>query len=105
MTDLKVTAGFVRALAKIQTDAADEIKKATDMTRGVSVQVSSTHGSICSATSTAFESAQDERQMAGVSCQAASEDLAVKLDHAAAKYEAADATGKSGLDGQMHPGG
>jgi uncharacterized protein YukE len=104
MTDLKVTAEFVRALAKIQTDAADEIGNATDMVNGVSERVSTTHGWICSATSTALKSAQDERQRAGNSCQSGSKDLAVKLDHAAAKYDETDAAGQAQLNAQMHPG-
>lgn len=104
MTDLKVTAEFVRALAQIQTDAADKIKDATEMVNGVSTQVSTTHGSICSATSTALTSAQNERMNAGTECQAASKDLAVKLNHAATKYDETDAAGQAQLNAQMHPG-
>lgn len=105
MTDLKFTAEYVRSLGKIQTDAADQINDATNQVNGVTGRVKTTHGWICSATSTALKSAEKDRQSAGNTSQEGSKDLAVKLDHAARKYDEADARGKSLLDRQMRPGG
>lgn len=105
MTELKVTAEFVRALGKIQSNAADKIMEATDMVAGVSERVTPTHGFICAATSAALKSTDQERRRAGVACEQASKDLAVKLEHAARKYDETDVAGGSVVDAQMHPGG
>jgi hypothetical protein len=67
--------------------------------------VSKTHGSICSVTTTAVKTAEQERDTAADRVRAQSEDLAVKLDHAADKYDEIDRQEKANLDGQMQPGG
>jgi excreted virulence factor EspC (type VII ESX diderm) len=71
----------------------------------VGENVATTHGSICSVTATAVKTAEDERFEAGRLTRAQSDDLAVKLEHAADKYDEIDRAEKANLDNQMRPGG
>lgn len=102
---LAVTAQYLRSLATLQEDVADGVNAAKLAVNGVGDNVSKTHGSICSVTATAVKTAEQERDTAADRVRAQSEDLAVKLDHAADKYDEIDRQEKANLDGQIQPGG
>ena len=102
---LAVTAQYVRSLAVLQNKVARGVNGAALSVSGVGDNVEKTHGSICSVTSTADKTAETERNTAANRVRDQSSDLAVKLEHAADKYEEIDRQEKSNLDGQMQPGG
>jgi hypothetical protein len=102
---LAVTAQYLRSLAALQTDVAHAVNTAKMSVSGVGDNVSKTHGSICSVTATAVKTAERERETAANRVRDQSSDLAVKLDHAASKYDEIDRQEKANLDGQMQPGG
>jgi hypothetical protein len=105
MPDLHFTAEYIRSLAALQNDVAHDIGLATITADNVGEKVTTTHGSICAVTASAVKDAEFERDKAARLTQAASSDLAVKLEDAAATYDKIDATEKNRIDGQMHPGG
>jgi hypothetical protein len=102
---LAFTAQYLRSLAKLQEDVVRGIGDATMAVNKVGENVATTHGSICSVTAAAVTTAEDSRFLAAGRVQAQSQDLSVKLQHAADKYDEIDRTEKANLDGQMHPGG
>jgi hypothetical protein len=102
---LAFTAQYLRSLAALQNEVRDGIGDATMAVNKVGENVATTHGSICSVTATAVKSSEDERFEAAVRVQAQSADLAVKLEHAADKYDEIDRQEKANLDRQMQPGG
>jgi hypothetical protein len=104
-TPLAVTALYLRSLAALQNEARDGIGNATMAVNDVGENVATTHGSICSVTATAVKAAEEERSGAAARVQAQCADLAVKLEHAADKYDEIDQAEKANLDGQMQPGG
>jgi hypothetical protein len=102
---LAFTAQYLRSLAALQNEARDGIGNATIAVNKVGENGATTHGSICSVTATAVKTAEEERFQAALRLQAQSADLAVKLKHAADKYDEIDRQEKANLDGQMQPGG
>jgi Excreted virulence factor EspC, type VII ESX diderm len=104
-TPLAVTAQYLRSLAALQNEARDGIGNATIAVNKAGENAATTHGSICSVTATAVKTAEDERFKAARLVQAQSADLAVKLEHAADKYDEIDREEKANLDEQMQPGG
>lgn len=105
LSPLQVSAGHLRVLAAKQREAARAIWDARFTPVDVGARVESTHGSVCDDTSKALKRAEEERERASRLVQSQSEDLAVKLEHAAAAYDAIDAQEKGNLDQQMQPGG
>ena len=102
---LAFTAQYVRSLAALQNSARDGIGNATMAVNNVGESVATTHGSICAVTATAVKTAEEERFAAAARVQAQCADLAVKLEHAADKYDEIDHQEKDKLDSQMQPGG
>ncbi|WP_197508282.1 type VII secretion target [Mycobacterium sp. E802] len=102
---LKVNAAYVRLLAYQQQQVADAVWDARFKPAQVGEYVKKTHGTVCDDTSKALQRAVDERGRATFLTQSQSEDLAVKLEHAAATYEEIDRQAKDTIDGQMRPGG
>ncbi|MGX9788078.1 ESX-1 secretion-associated protein [Mycobacterium sp. MMS18-G62] len=102
---MAVTAQYVRALSELQKKAARGVNDALLAVSGVGDNVAKTHGSICSVTATAVKTAETERNTAATRVRDQSSDLAVKLEHAADKYDEIDQTEKANLDNQMKPGG
>ncbi|MGW0159533.1 type VII secretion target [Mycobacterium sp. NPDC003323] len=105
LSPLQVTASHIRVLADQQTQAARAVFDARLTAGDVHVNVEKTHGTVCDDTAKALKRAEEERQRASRMVQSQSEDLAVKLEHAAEKYDAIDAQEKQNLDRQMQPGG
>ena len=104
-TPLAVTAQYLRSLAALQNDVSEGIGDAMIAVNKVGENVATTHGSICSVTAVAVMNAEDERFEAGRLTRAQSDDLAVKLEHAADRYDEIDRAEKANLDDQMRPGG
>lgn len=105
LSPLKVCADYVRLLAHQQQRVADAVWDARFKPANVSENVKKTHGTVCDDTYKAFKRAEDERLRATFMTQSQSEDLSVKLEHAAGKYEEADRRAKDAIDAQMQPGG
>lgn len=92
-------------LADQQQKASRAVSEAQFKAVDVSTDVEKTHGTVCDDTAKALKRAEQERQRASLMVRMQSEDLAVKLEHAAEKYDAMDAKARSDLDQQMRPGG
>ena len=105
LSPLEITAGHIRVLADQQSQAARAVFDARLKAVDVNTRVEKTHGTVCDDTAKALKRAEDERKRATNMVQAQSEDLAVKLEHAAEKYDARDAQEKRNVDQQMQPGG
>jgi hypothetical protein len=105
LSPLQITAGHIRVLADQQQQAARAVFDARLKAGDVNTRVETTHGTVCDDTAKALKRAEEERDRASRMVQSQSEDLAVKLDHAAEKYDAIDAQEKRSIDGQMQPGG
>lgn len=105
LSPLQVTAGHLRVLADQQSQAARTVFDARLKAVDVNTRVEKTHGTVCDDTAKALKRAEEERIRASRLVQAQSEDLAVKLEHAAEKYDAIDAQSKRNIDRQMQPGG
>ncbi|MGK2882780.1 MAG: type VII secretion target [Mycobacterium sp.] len=105
LSPLQISAGHIRVLADQQSQAARAVWEAQFMPVDVNKRVEKTHGTVCDDTAKALKRAEDERSRASRMVRAQSDDLAVKLEHAAEKYDAMDAKATSDLDQQMQPGG
>lgn len=93
---LQIVTEHVDHLAVKQHTAADAITTANRLTEGVSERITSTHGSACSATSSAMSAAEEARLAAGAALRQTSLDLADKLTGAAINYNDVDyRSGKS----------
>ncbi|MCF6388450.1 ESX-1 secretion-associated protein [Mycobacterium sp. MBM] len=105
LSPLQITAGHIRVLADQQSQAARAVFDARLTAVDVNTRVEKTHGTVCDDTAKALKRAEEERIRASRMVQAQSEDLAVKLEHAAEMYDAIDAQEKRAIDQQMQPGG
>lgn len=105
LSPLQIAAAHIRVLADQQSQAARAVFDARLKVVDVTAQVEKTHGTVCDDTAKALRRAEEERVRASRMVQAQSEDLAVKLEHAAEKYDAIDAQEKRNIDRQMQPGG
>ncbi|WP_197373171.1 ESX-1 secretion-associated protein [Mycolicibacterium baixiangningiae] len=105
MTELHVSADYLRYLAFYQNAAAGEVGWATAMVGGLNADVVRTHGRICAVTVEDLGGALATRSTAGEQVEARSSDLANKLDHAADEYDKIDTEYRARVDDQMRPGG
>lgn len=105
LSPLEITASHIRLLADQQQQAARAMFDAQFKPVDVSARVETTHGTVCDDTYKALKRAEDERQRATFMTRSQSEDLAVKLKHAAERYDEIDRSEKATIDGQMRPGG
>lgn len=105
LSPLQVTAAHIGVLADQQNQAAAAVWDAQLKGGDVAGRVEKTHGTVCDDTAKALKRAEEERERAAQQVRSQSEDLAVKLEHAAAAYDAIDAQEKGNLDQQMQPGG
>lgn len=105
LSPLEVTASHLRVLADQQRQASRAMWEAQFKPVGVSAKVEKTHGTVCDDTFKALKRAEEERDRASFMTQSQSEDLAVKLEHAADKYDEIDRQEKDNLDDAMPPGG
>lgn len=105
LSPLQITAGHLRVLADQQNQASRAIWDARLKAVDVHTGVEKTHGTVCDDTAKALKRAEEVRKQATNMVRAQSDDLAVKLEHAAERYDAIDAQEKSNIDGQMQPGG
>jgi Excreted virulence factor EspC, type VII ESX diderm len=105
LSPLQITAGHIRGLADQQKQASRAVWDARLKAVDVNARVEKTHGTVCDDTAKALKQAEEERKRATNMVRAQSDDLAVKLDHAAETYDAVDAQEKSNIDGQIQPGG
>lgn len=105
LSPLQITAGHIRVLADQQNQAARAVWDARLKAVDVHTGVEKTHGTVCDDTAKALKRAEEERVRASRMVQSQSEDLAVKLEHAAERYDAIDAQEKGNMDRQMQPGG
>lgn len=105
LSPLQVTAGHLRVLADQQKLASRAVWEAQFKPVEVNTRVETTHGTVCDDTAKALKRAEEERQRASFMVRSQSEDLAVKLEHAADMYDAIDAQEKGNIDRQMQPGG
>ncbi|MEX7472579.1 type VII secretion target [Mycobacterium adipatum] len=105
LSPLEITAGHIRVLADQQSQAARAVFDARLKAVDVNTRVEKTHGTVCDDTAKALKRAEEERIRATRMVQAQSEDLAVKLEHAAETYDTIDAQEKRAIDQQMRPGG
>lgn len=105
LSPLQITAGHLRVLADQQRQASRAVWDVQFKTGEVKSRVESTHGTVCDDTAKALKRAEEERQRACFMVRSQSEDLAVKLEHAAEKYDGMDAQEKRNIDQQMQPGG
>lgn len=105
LSPLQITAGHLRVLADQQRQAARAVWDARFQAGDANPRVETTHGTVCDDTAKALKRAEEERKRATNMVQAQSEDLAVKLEHAAEKYDGMDAQEKRNIDQQMQPGG
>lgn len=102
-TPLNVTATDLTSLAGQVRDVATSIGNAERATDGATAKVAQTHGLVCSLTTAALGAAQMSRTAAAQAIQTVSNDLAGKLDIAAADYTGTDQQEQANLDGQMPP--
>ncbi|BBX86111.1 EspA/EspE family type VII secretion system effector [Mycolicibacterium aubagnense] len=93
----------IRALAGVQGIAEKNAAESAAATTGASAKVGRTHGFICAVTHKAVTEAEAERATAGKNLAGVCKELGGKLQHAAGRYEQADAEGKANLDKQMPP--
>jgi hypothetical protein len=105
LSPLQITASHIRVLKDQQEKAARAVWEARFKPVDVSKHVEKTHGTVCDDTYKALKRAEEERERASHMTQSQSEDLAVKLEHAAEKYDEIDRQEKEKLDGQMPAGG
>lgn len=103
MTELHVTAGDLTRLAGELRDVATSIEAAERTTDGATVKVAQTHGLVCALSAAALGAAQSSRSAAAKAMQGRSNDLAGKLDTAAADYSRTDRQEQGDLNGQMPP--
>jgi hypothetical protein len=102
--ELRVTTAHVGDLAVKQGRAAFEIRAATFVADGADAAVSSTHGIIASATTSALEAVLAARRTAGTKMAAVADDLCDKLSSAARRYDQIDEATGDALDTQMPTG-
>ena len=102
--DLRVTTAHLGDLAVKQARAAVEIRSATMLPEGAEAAVSSTHGSVASASASALTAVLAARRNAGAKLAAISDELCDKLAHAAKRYEQADEAMSGTLRTQMQTG-
>jgi hypothetical protein len=105
LSPLEITASHLRVLADQQRHASRAMWEAQFKPVDVSAKVEKTHGTVCDDTFKALKRAEDLRIRASSMTRSQSDDLAVKLEHAAEKYDEIDRQEKENLDGQMPPGG
>ncbi|MGV0811356.1 ESX-1 secretion-associated protein [Mycolicibacterium boenickei] len=101
--DLKVSTDALTRIAGLQRDLATSITAVDAFTDGVPQSVFTSHGLVCAPTIAAIGEAQMSRSAATEALNSKSNLLAKWLDHAASDYTGTDDSGKSNLDGQMHP--
>ncbi|GAT15129.1 ESX-1 secretion-associated protein [Mycolicibacterium thermoresistibile] len=102
--NLEVAASDLTGLAGGQRDVATTLGSAEAATDGVTGKVLQTHGIVCAPTIAALGAAQMSRSNAAKAMERISNDLAEKLDTAAAEYTRTDQQGQQTLDGEMRPG-
>jgi hypothetical protein len=102
--DLRVTAAHLGELAANQGRAAVGIRSATIAAEGAEAAVTSTHGSIASASVSALAAVLAARRSAGTRMAAISDDLCDKLADAAKRYDQADEAMSGTLGAQMQVG-
>jgi hypothetical protein len=102
--DLKVTAADLNQRAGGQRNVATTIAAAEAATDGATAKVAQTHGIVCALSTAALAAAQLSRSNAAQAMRNVSNELAEKLDTAAAEYTRTDQQGQQSLDGQMRPG-
>ncbi|MDV3125660.1 ESX-1 secretion-associated protein [Mycobacterium sp. 21AC1] len=103
MSDLKVTATDLTNLASSQRNVAANIEAAERATDGATMTVGRTHGLVCSLSIAALGEAQMSRTAATKAMNSVSNELAGKLDTAAADYSRTDQQEQGKLTGQMPP--
>ncbi|WP_083452695.1 ESX-1 secretion-associated protein [Mycolicibacterium goodii] len=101
--DLRVTATRLRETAARQRDVAGGIDAVEAVTDGVTGAVGRTHGLVCSLSIAALGEAQLSRTAATKAMSLVSNDLAEKLDTAAADYTRTDQQQQDELASQVHP--
>lgn len=101
--ELEVTAADLTQLAVKQRDVVTKIGAAESATDGATLKVAQTHGLVCSLAIAAIGEAQTSRTAAAQAMQNVSNDLAGKLDTAAADYSRTDQQEQGNLDQQMPP--
>lgn len=105
LSPLEIAAGHIRVLADLQKQASRAVWDARLKAVEIHTGVEKTHGTVCDDTAKALKRAEEERKRATNMVRAQSDDLAVKLEHAAEMYDAIDAQEKRAIDQQMQPGG
>lgn len=102
-SELQVTATDLAHLAGMQRDVATDVTTADRATDGATLKVAQTHGLVCALTAAALGAAQSSRSAAAQAMQNVSNDLAGKLDSAAAGYSRTDDQEQGNLNNQMPP--
>ncbi|WP_019970328.1 ESX-1 secretion-associated protein [Mycobacterium sp. 141] len=97
MGNLNVTTAHLRELASRQTEAAGAIAEAAAATQGTTMNMWSSHGTVCSATNMAVMAADGARRSACAAAAKVSSTLSEMLDTAAAQYDQTDSTQASVL--------
>jgi Excreted virulence factor EspC, type VII ESX diderm len=103
VSELHITAGDLTRLAGQLRDVATNIEAADRTTDGVTAKVAQTHGLVCALSAAALGAAQASRSAAAKAMQSTSNDLAGKLDSAAANYSLTDQQGQGNLNDQIPP--
>jgi hypothetical protein len=98
-----ITAGAIRGLAAVQTQAAHEVRDAVSCVQMVSDNMSRSHGKICQVTNEAVRNAETARSVAGTRTAGVCEELADKLRHAANEFEGVDHSEGENLRRTMPP--
>ena len=101
--ELRVTAADLTQLAGQLRDVATSIGAAESTSNGATLKVAQTHGLVCALTAAAVGAAQSSRSAAAQAMQNTSNDLAGKLETAAANYSRTDQHDQGVLDSQMPP--
>jgi hypothetical protein len=102
--ELRVTTAHLGELAVKQGRAAGGIRSATILPEGSDAAVSSTHGSIASASANALAAVLGARRSAGAKLAAISDDLCDKLTEAAKRYSHVDDAMSGNLSRQVQSG-
>ncbi|MCH9669785.1 MAG: ESX-1 secretion-associated protein [Actinomycetia bacterium] len=101
---LQVTTSHLHELAAKQSQAAAELRSATETATAVGSAIRTSHGVIAWSTAGAVEALQDARRIAGDAVTDVAHALSENLTSAAERYEATDRTAGAALDQQLHLG-
>ena len=100
---LGVTSSHVRQLADGQNMAKTFIQLNAEVTDGVAASMVVNHGPICAASIAALAFANSAREAACSAMASVSQDMAEKLNIAAAHYDQTDTQAGAAIGKEMHP--